>query len=101
VNFDVPLAPTVVEGLPLHFWMVPAMPPQMERMATFVSCEFRPDTEGLQTVLETASGFNGVFARRGWEIGLAEVRSDRERESVMRVVVGGSMVVRRGEMVRW
>jgi hypothetical protein len=36
VNFEVPDCPTVDAGLPWHFWMVPAMLPQIERMATLV-----------------------------------------------------------------
>jgi len=37
VNLAVPLSPTVVLGLPPQNSMVPAMPPQMESMATFWS----------------------------------------------------------------
>lgn len=33
----VPLSPVVLDGLPPHFWIDPAMPPQMDRMATLVS----------------------------------------------------------------
>ena len=33
----VPDAPVVEAGLPWHFWIVPAMVPQMERMATLIS----------------------------------------------------------------
>jgi hypothetical protein len=33
----VPDAPVVEAGLPWHFWIVPAMVPQMERMATLMS----------------------------------------------------------------
>lgn len=35
---DPPFSPTVDVGDPPHFWIEPAMPPQMERMATLVSC---------------------------------------------------------------
>lgn len=37
VNCDPPDVPMVDAGLPSHFSMVPAMPPQMDRIATFVS----------------------------------------------------------------
>ena len=36
VKRDVPDRPVVDTGLPPHFWMVPAMPPQMPRIATLV-----------------------------------------------------------------
>lgn len=37
VNSEVPETPVVDVGLPPHFWISPAMPPQMPRMATLVS----------------------------------------------------------------
>jgi len=36
VNFDVPETPVVDVGLPPHFSMVPAIPPQIANIATFV-----------------------------------------------------------------
>jgi hypothetical protein len=36
VNFEVPDWPVVEVGFPPHFWIVPAMPPQMPRIATLV-----------------------------------------------------------------
>jgi hypothetical protein len=87
VNFEVPEAPVVEVGLPWHFWMEPAIPPQIERMATFVSCvlrelmrgqyQLRPGMAGegngwerstytsgsLQVVSVTASGLTVVLAR--------------------------------------
>ena len=40
-NLAVPKAPVVVVGLPAHCSMVPAMEPQMERSATFMSWSTR------------------------------------------------------------
>jgi hypothetical protein len=62
VNLLVPLAPTVDAGFPPHFSIVPAIPPQIERMATFVSWVFRFRPGSVHVVPVTASGLTFVLA---------------------------------------
>lgn len=39
VNLLVPDTPVVDVGLPPHYWIAPTMSPQIERIATWISCE--------------------------------------------------------------
>lgn len=65
VNLAVPDVPVVVAGLPAHCSMVPAMPPQMSRRATLMSCETRVVPGAVQTVepATTAAGFTTRSSR--------------------------------------
>lgn len=85
VNFAVPEAPVVDAGFPLHFVIAPAIPPQIARVATFMSCvsmllggkvsffDFGRRGVGIRkgtysvlsvhVVPETAAGFTLVLAR--------------------------------------
>ena len=62
MNLDVPEAPTVVAGSPPQNSIAPAIPPQIDKMATFVSWETRATLGSSQVVPVTACGFTEVFA---------------------------------------
>lgn len=95
VKREVPLWPVVEVGFPPQNSMVPAMPPQMERMATFVECVFRAAVGSRQVVPVTSAPVTtwSPRVRRAMEpwfmdTGAAAVRDES-------VAVEGSMRLRK------
>jgi len=63
VNAAVPLAPVVVAGLPPQNSIDPAIPPQIARTATLMSCETNVVAGSVHVVPVTALGFTASLAR--------------------------------------
>ena len=96
VNSLVPLAPIVVAGFPPQNSMVPAIPPQIERMATFVSWETRATVGSMHVVPVTAVGSTGASprrasgeGRRGGRAKMVEGRTQRAESAKRERMIAG------------